>query len=151
MRRLRLAHDLSQEGLAHAAELSQDQISDIENAKHSVTLDNIPRLTRRLRIISFLAAIGCFAAAAGISYLGFEVWPPSATLADGRSALFPPADIQVCIKARGLARLARGTLTDSLHRGFARIQWPPDPTVRDGSRSILEFELIARVVGVTSP
>jgi len=62
-------------------------------------------MTRRLRIISFLAAIGCFAAAAGISYLGFEVWPPSATLADGRSVLLPPADIQVCIRARGLAWL----------------------------------------------
>jgi transcriptional regulator with XRE-family HTH domain len=35
---------MSQEELAHAADLSQDQISDIENAKHSVTLDNIQRL-----------------------------------------------------------------------------------------------------------
>lgn len=62
-------------------------------------------MTRRLRIISFLAAMGCFAAAAGVSYLGFKVWPPSATLADGRSALFPPSDVQVCIRARGLAWL----------------------------------------------
>lgn len=50
VRRLRLAQDLSQEGLAHAAELSQDQISDIENAKHSVTLDNIQRLAFALNV-----------------------------------------------------------------------------------------------------
>jgi hypothetical protein len=60
-------------------------------------------MTRRLRIISFLSAMGCFALAAGISYLGFEVWPPSATLADGRSV---PADVEVCVRARGLAWLA---------------------------------------------
>jgi Type IV secretion-system coupling protein DNA-binding domain len=62
-------------------------------------------MTRRLRIISFLIAMACFALAAGISYLGFEVWPLSATLADGRSVLFPPADVDVCIRARGLAWL----------------------------------------------
>jgi transcriptional regulator with XRE-family HTH domain len=50
VRRLRLAQDLSQESLAHAAELSQDQISDIENAKHSVTLDNIQRLALALNV-----------------------------------------------------------------------------------------------------
>ena len=50
VRRLRLARELSQEGLAHAAELSQDQISDIENAKHSVTLDNIQRLAFALNV-----------------------------------------------------------------------------------------------------
>jgi hypothetical protein len=62
-------------------------------------------MTRRLRIISFLAAMGCFAAAAGTSYLGFEAWPLSATLPDGRSVLFPPADVEVCIRERGLAWL----------------------------------------------
>jgi transcriptional regulator with XRE-family HTH domain len=50
VRRLRLARDLSQEDLAHTAELSQDQISDIENAKHSVTLDNIQRLAFSLNV-----------------------------------------------------------------------------------------------------
>ncbi|HEX2656261.1 MAG TPA: helix-turn-helix transcriptional regulator [Xanthobacteraceae bacterium] len=50
VRRLRLAQELSQEGLAYAAELSQDQISDIENAKHSVTLDNIQRLAFALNV-----------------------------------------------------------------------------------------------------
>ncbi|UFZ02627.1 type IV secretion system DNA-binding domain-containing protein [Bradyrhizobium ontarionense] len=62
-------------------------------------------MTRRLRIISFLAAMGCFAIGATISYLGFEVWPPSATLADSHSAEFKPADIQICIRGRGLAWL----------------------------------------------
>jgi transcriptional regulator with XRE-family HTH domain len=50
VRRMRLARDMSQEDLAHAAELSQDQISDIENAKHSVTLDNIQRLAFALNV-----------------------------------------------------------------------------------------------------
>jgi transcriptional regulator with XRE-family HTH domain len=50
VRRMRHARDMSQEDLAHAAELSQDQISDIENAKHSVTLDNIQRLAFALNV-----------------------------------------------------------------------------------------------------
>jgi transcriptional regulator with XRE-family HTH domain len=50
VRRPRLARDMSQEDLAHAAELSQDQISEIENAKHSVTLDNIQRLAFALNV-----------------------------------------------------------------------------------------------------
>jgi transcriptional regulator with XRE-family HTH domain len=50
VRRLRLARDMSQEDLAHAAELSQDQISEVENAKHSVTLDNIQRLAFALNV-----------------------------------------------------------------------------------------------------
>ncbi|WP_316200667.1 MULTISPECIES: type IV secretion system DNA-binding domain-containing protein [unclassified Bradyrhizobium] len=62
-------------------------------------------MTRRLRIICFLAAIGCFTVAASISHLGFEVWPPSAKLANGWSAEFKPADIDVCIRERGLAWL----------------------------------------------
>ncbi|WP_236843329.1 helix-turn-helix domain-containing protein [Bradyrhizobium icense] len=41
---------MSQEELAHAAELSQDQISEIENAKHSTTLDNIQRLAFALGV-----------------------------------------------------------------------------------------------------
>jgi transcriptional regulator with XRE-family HTH domain len=50
VRRVRLARKMSQEELAHAAGLSQDQISDIENAKHSVTLDNIQRLAFALNM-----------------------------------------------------------------------------------------------------
>jgi Type IV secretion-system coupling protein DNA-binding domain len=62
-------------------------------------------MTRRLRIISFLAALGCFAAAAGIFYLGFDLWLPGATLADGRSVPLRSADIEVCIRERGVAWL----------------------------------------------
>jgi transcriptional regulator with XRE-family HTH domain len=50
VRRLRIARQMSQEALAHAAELSQDQISEIENAKHSTTLDNIQRLAFALGV-----------------------------------------------------------------------------------------------------
>ena len=50
VRRLRIARQMSQEALAHAADLSQDQISEIENAKHSTTLDNIQRLAFALGV-----------------------------------------------------------------------------------------------------
>jgi transcriptional regulator with XRE-family HTH domain len=50
VRRLRTARQMSQEDLADAAELSQDQISEIENAKHSTTLDNIQRLAFALGV-----------------------------------------------------------------------------------------------------
>jgi hypothetical protein len=62
-------------------------------------------MTRKLRIISFLAAMTCFAATWGISYLGFELWPPSATLADGRSIPFKSAEVEACVRARGLTWL----------------------------------------------
>jgi transcriptional regulator with XRE-family HTH domain len=50
VRRLRVARQMSQEDLADAAELSQDQISEVENAKHSTTLDNIQRLAFALDV-----------------------------------------------------------------------------------------------------
>ena len=50
VRRLRVARELNQEDLAHATNLSQDQISEIENAKHSTTLDNIQRLAVALGV-----------------------------------------------------------------------------------------------------
>jgi hypothetical protein len=62
-------------------------------------------LTRCLRIISFLAAVGCFAFAAGSYQLGFELWPPSATLADGTATPFRSADVEACVRARILAWL----------------------------------------------
>src|SRR4051794_14209473 len=62
-------------------------------------------MIRRLRIMSFLGAIGCFAASAAISYLGFELWPPSATLAEGMSIPFKSAGVIGCVKDRGLAWL----------------------------------------------
>jgi Type IV secretion-system coupling protein DNA-binding domain len=62
-------------------------------------------MTRRLRIISFLAAIGCFAFAAGSYQLGFELWPPSATLADGTATPFRSADVEACVRGQVLAWL----------------------------------------------
>jgi hypothetical protein len=62
-------------------------------------------MTRKLRIISFLAAMACFAATWGISYLGFELWPPSGKLADGSSVPFKSAGVKGCVKDRGLAWL----------------------------------------------
>jgi len=62
-------------------------------------------MTRRLRIISFLAAVGCFALAAGLYQLGFELWPPSATMADGTATPFRSADVEACVRGRVLAWL----------------------------------------------
>ncbi|MGJ4999362.1 helix-turn-helix domain-containing protein [Bradyrhizobium sp. HKCCYLS3077] len=41
---------MSQEDLADTAKLSQGQSSEIENAKHSTTLDNIQRLVFALGV-----------------------------------------------------------------------------------------------------
>jgi len=62
-------------------------------------------MTRRLRIISFLAALGCFALSAGVYHLGFELWPPGATMAIGRTEPLRSADIEACLKGRILAWL----------------------------------------------
>jgi Type IV secretion-system coupling protein DNA-binding domain len=62
-------------------------------------------MTRRLRIISFLAALGCFALSAGVYHLGFELWPPSATMANGRTVPFQSTDVEACVKGRVLAWL----------------------------------------------
>ena len=60
-------------------------------------------MTRRVRIIFFLAAIGCFALATGVYHLGFELWPLSATMADGRTTRFRSAEVEACLKERVLA------------------------------------------------
>jgi hypothetical protein len=62
-------------------------------------------MTRRLRIIAFITAVGCFALAAGISYLGFELWPPSALMEDGRTMPFRSAEVEACLRGRTLAWL----------------------------------------------
>jgi Type IV secretion-system coupling protein DNA-binding domain len=62
-------------------------------------------MTRRLRIISFLAALGCFGLSAGLYQLGFELWPPSATMADGTVTPFRSADVEACVRGRVLAWL----------------------------------------------
>ena len=60
-------------------------------------------MTRSLRIISFIAAVGCFALSAGLYHLGFELWPPSAKMADGTTMPFRSADTEVCLRRRALA------------------------------------------------
>jgi hypothetical protein len=62
-------------------------------------------MTRRLRIISFIAAVGCFALSAGVYHLGFELWPPSATMADGTTVPFRSAEVEACLRGRVLAWL----------------------------------------------
>jgi hypothetical protein len=60
-------------------------------------------MTRSLRIIAFVAAVGCFALSAGLYHLGFELWPPSATMADGTTIPFRSADTDACLRGRALA------------------------------------------------
>ena len=60
-------------------------------------------MTRRLRIIAFITAVGCFALAAGISHLGFELWPPRATMADGTTTPLRSAEVEACLRGRVLA------------------------------------------------
>ena len=60
-------------------------------------------MTRRLRIIAFIAAVGCFTLSAGLYHLGFELWPPSPTMADGRTTPFRSADTEACLRGRVLA------------------------------------------------
>ena len=62
-------------------------------------------MTRRLRIVSFIAVLGCFALSDGFYYLGFELWPPSATMADGTKTPFRSVEMEVCLKERAVAWL----------------------------------------------
>jgi hypothetical protein len=79
-------------------------------------------MTRRLRIICFLSVMACFAGTAGISYLGFDLWPPQATMADGRSVPIKSADLQVCIRRRGLAWLGERLWRDKQDESGASIK-----------------------------
>jgi len=60
-------------------------------------------LTRRLRIIAFVAAVGCFSLSAGFYHLGFELWPPRATTADVRTTPFRSNEVEACLRGRVLA------------------------------------------------
>jgi len=60
-------------------------------------------MTKRLRIVSFIAVIGGFALAGGSYYLGFELWPPSLTIADGRTMPFRSEQVGACLQKRALA------------------------------------------------
>ena len=60
-------------------------------------------MNKRLRIVSFIAAIGCFALSAGSYQLGFELWPPSFTMADARTMPFRAEQVGACLQKRALA------------------------------------------------
>jgi hypothetical protein len=68
-------------------------------------------MTRRLRIISFIAALGCFAFAAGVYRLGFELWPPAPRWPMEGPCPSNQKDVEACLKGRILAWLgtAAGT------------------------------------------
>jgi hypothetical protein len=63
-------------------------------------------MTRRLKVVAFATFLAGFASMAGAYDLGFDLWPPYATLADGRSVPYPAEDVQACFKARAAALLA---------------------------------------------
>ncbi|SDT08597.1 Type IV secretion-system coupling protein DNA-binding domain-containing protein [Bradyrhizobium canariense] len=62
-------------------------------------------MSKHLRIISFIAAISCFALSEGAYQVGFDLWPPDATMADGTTTPFRSADLEACLKGRTMAWL----------------------------------------------
>jgi len=50
MRRLRAARGLSQEALAHASGLNRTYLSAVERAERNVSIDNIGRIAKGLRV-----------------------------------------------------------------------------------------------------
>jgi transcriptional regulator with XRE-family HTH domain len=50
MRRLRAAHALSQEALAHESGMNRTYLSAIERSERNVSIDNIARIAKGLRI-----------------------------------------------------------------------------------------------------
>jgi hypothetical protein len=60
-------------------------------------------MSKRLRIIAFITSIGCFGLAAATYHIGFELWPPSAAMPDGRTTTFRSADVEACLRGRILA------------------------------------------------
>ena len=62
-------------------------------------------MIRRIKMISFAAAIAGFAAMAVAFHLGFDRWPPQAVLADGSMVPLGAADLETCFKAQANALL----------------------------------------------
>ena len=50
MRRLRAAHGLSQEALAHECGINRTYLSSVERSERNVSIDNIGRIAKGLRI-----------------------------------------------------------------------------------------------------
>ncbi len=53
MRRLRAARGLSQEALAHECGINRTYLSAVERAERNVSLDNIARIAKGLRVAAF--------------------------------------------------------------------------------------------------
>lgn len=62
-------------------------------------------MIRRLKVITFAAALAGFAIMAGAYDLGFGRWPPQAVLANGETAPFRAPEVEACFKARVTALL----------------------------------------------
>jgi transcriptional regulator with XRE-family HTH domain len=50
MRRLRAARGLSQEALAHESDINRTYLSAVERSERNVSIDNIGRIARGLRV-----------------------------------------------------------------------------------------------------
>ncbi|WP_419914625.1 type IV secretion system DNA-binding domain-containing protein [Hoeflea sp.] len=57
-------------------------------------------MTRTLKLILFTLALGGFAMTAGAWHLGFDLWPPRATLENGSRVPFHATEVQACFKSR---------------------------------------------------
>lgn len=53
MRRLRAARGLSQEALAHECGINRTYLSSVERAERNVSIDNIARIAKGLRVAAF--------------------------------------------------------------------------------------------------
>jgi transcriptional regulator with XRE-family HTH domain len=53
MRRLRAARGLSQEALAHECGINRTYLSAVERAERNVSIDNIARIAKGLRVAAF--------------------------------------------------------------------------------------------------
>lgn len=78
-------------------------------------------MSKRLPIVSFIAAIGCSALSAGAYQLGFDLWPPSATMADGTTTPFRSTDVEACLKGRTMAGL--GDRSGDLYGATANVSF----------------------------
>lgn len=59
-------------------------------------------MSRTLKVTTLLLALLGFAAAYGAYHIGFERWPPVATLPDGATKYFQPKVIEGCLQSRVL-------------------------------------------------
>jgi hypothetical protein len=60
-------------------------------------------MSRRAKVLAFVGVLSGFGLTAAVYDLGFDVWPPMATLSDGTSTRLGAWDVQRCFKASALA------------------------------------------------